>query len=315
MSARRRHVFGPVPSRRLGRSLGADLVPYKTCTLDCVYCQCGRTTQKTADRLEYAPTDIVLQDIREALENGIRPDAITLSGSGEPTLHSGIGEILRAVRKMTRTPLVVITNSTLLGRAEVRTDCAAADIVIPSLDAGDSVAFESVNRPHESLDFDAILEGLVSFRSEFSGKIWLEVMVVGGMNEDPAQIEKIASHVARIRPDKVQINTVVRPPAEPFALPVPEERLRELAARFPGDVEILARFRRRGEAAGRAVGREDVLALLARRPCTLEDVAQGLRVAREDAERLMTDLEKEGSIRPIERDEGFFFVACREKEP
>lgn len=164
-----KHVFGPVPSRRLGRSLGVDLVPLKVCSYACIYCQLGRTTKKTVERKEWVPTARVLDELKRKLAT--RPDYITFSGSGEPTLHSALGKIIEQIKSMTKTPVAVLTNGSLLWQPEVRTELALADVVMPSLDVGDDLFFQTVNRPHPEITFEKLLSGLEQFRREFSGQI------------------------------------------------------------------------------------------------------------------------------------------------
>ena len=205
------HVFGPVPSRRLGRSLGVDLVPFKTCSYDCIYCQLGRTTCRTVNRQEWVPMDVVLDELKLKLAS--RPDYITLSGSGEPTLHSRLGELIEHIQAMTAVPVAVLTNASLLWQKEVREEVALADVVLPSLDAPDPERFAFINRPHPEITFDRLLDGLEMFRRECAGKYWLEVMLLDGYTTLPPQVRQLAEYVRRIRPDKVQLNTAVRPPA------------------------------------------------------------------------------------------------------
>ena len=162
------HVFGPVPSRRIGRSLGVDLVPYKTCTYDCIYCQLGGTTNLTLEPKEWVPMDAVLDELKRKLET--RPDYITLSGSGEPTLYSRLGEIIGRIREITDVPVAVLTNGSLLWKKEVREEVAMADLVLPSLDADNDYNFRFINRPHPDISFDQLIEGLIEFRSEFTGQ-------------------------------------------------------------------------------------------------------------------------------------------------
>ena len=216
-----KHVYGPVPSRRLGRSLGVDALTFKSCSFDCVYCQLGRTTNHTIERKEYIPTADILDEVRRKLENGDKPEYISFAGSGEPTLHSGLGDIIRGIKAMTDVPVVVFTNGSLLWMPEVRADLAAADVMIPSLDGGDAALLDKVNRPAASLDFDRIVEGLIAFRGAFNGQIWLEVMLLGGISDDDASVDAIARLAERIRPDKVQINSVCRPRRKPMPCPFP----------------------------------------------------------------------------------------------
>ena len=176
-----KYVFGPVPSRRLGRSLGVDLVPFKTCTYNCVYCQLGRTTCQTATRKEYVPLGEVADEVRRRLETEPAPDYVTLSGSGEPTLHSRIGEVIAALKGMTRTPVAVLTNGSLLHEPDVQEALSQADVVLPSLDAGDPWVFDYVNRPHPDIAFEAMAGGLVKFRERFRTTMWLEVFLLDGV--------------------------------------------------------------------------------------------------------------------------------------
>ena len=222
-----RYIFGPVPSRRLGRSLGVDLVPFKTCTYDCIYCQLGRTTNKTVERREWVPLDDVLAELKDKLATS--PDYITLSGSGEPTLHSRIGEVIEQIRSLTDVPVAVLTNGSLLWQEDVRRQLVTADLVVPSLDAGNRTVFQVVNRPHPDISFEKLLEGLAAFRNEYGGMYWLEVFVLAGYTAIPAEAQKLAECVRRIAPDRVQLNTVTRPPAEDYAMAVDRQRLEELA--------------------------------------------------------------------------------------
>ncbi|HLB75136.1 MAG TPA: radical SAM protein, partial [Sedimentisphaerales bacterium] len=168
-----KYLYGPVPSRRLGWSLGVDIVPLKVCTLDCIYCQLGRTSKKTIERSEYASIDAVLAELTEKIEAGLVADYITIAGSGEPTLNSQLGKLLDALKKITDIPLTVLTNGTLFFRDDVRGDCAKADVVLPSLDAGDEKTFRRINRPHADISIEKLVSGLAAFRKEFSGLIWL----------------------------------------------------------------------------------------------------------------------------------------------
>jgi len=202
-------IFGPVPSRRLGRSLGVDLVPFKTCTYDCIYCQLGRTTCKTMERKEWVALEDVLETLKKRLSS--EPDYITLSGSGEPTLFSRLAELIDRIKAMTRVPVAVLTNGSLLWQEDVRRQLMNADLVIPSLDAGDEVMFRLVNRPHEEISFEQMLNGLVDFRREFRGEYWLEVFVIGAYTAIPVELAKVAKCVDRIGPDRVQLNR--HPPA------------------------------------------------------------------------------------------------------
>ena len=302
-----RYVFGPVPSRRLGRSLGVDLVPFKTCTHDCVYCQLGRTTNRTVQCAEYAPTDVVIEQLRVALGGSDRPDSVTLAGSGEPTLHSRVGEVIAAIKRLTDAPVTVLTNGSLLDWPEVRQACALADRVVPSLDAGSEEAFQRINRPAPGLTLAQHVDGLAAFRDEYGGQLWLEIMLVDGVNDSDPEIAGMRALVDRIRPDRVQLNTVIRPPAEDAAQPVSPARMAEIAAAFGPLAEVIADYQA-GQAASDATRqREDVLAALERRPCTLGDVAAGLGIHRNEAIKHLTHLLNGGLIARVRRGEDEYY--------
>ncbi|MBM3312523.1 MAG: radical SAM protein, partial [Candidatus Aminicenantes bacterium] len=222
------HTYGPVPSRRLGYSLGVDLLPFKTCSMDCVYCQLGPSPRTTMRRREFAPVEAVLADIRAALRRDPQIEAVTFSGSGEPTLHAGLGTIIAAVKKATDVPVVVLTNGSTLSRPSVRKALAPADIVVPSLDAATERVFKKINRPHRSLTAAKTIDGLAAFRKSYRGQIWLEILFVKGVNDGPAHLRALRKAIARIRPDRVQLNTVYRPPAVRSARPLSEAELERM---------------------------------------------------------------------------------------
>ncbi len=302
---RQRHVFGPVPSRRLGRSLGVDLVPFKTCTFDCIYCQLGRTTRKTVERKEWVSMDAVLDELKQKLT--CRPDYITLSGSGEPTLHSRLGEIIEHIQAMTDVPVAVLTNGSLLWQKEVREEVALADVVLPSLDAPDPERFDFINRPHPEITFERLVDGLAAFRREFAGKYWLEVMLLGGYTSLPAQVRQLADWARRIRPDKVQLNTAVRPPAEEYAMAVPPDRLAELARMFEPLAEVIAEHQGHRTVPEWQPSCEVILALLQRRPCSAQDVAHGLGMKQSEAVKLLAGMEAQGQVQCSRRGTQIFY--------
>ncbi len=290
-------VFGPVPSRRLGRSLGVDLVPFKVCSYDCIYCQLGRTTRRTIERTEFFPLESILAEVERAVESGPGQDVITLSGSGEPTLYSRIGELVPALKRRAGLPVAVLTNGSLFWDPQVRDDLMEADLVLPSLDAGDERLFRYVNRPHPAISFDRMIRGLQDFRKAYRGQIWLEVFLLAGVTGMEAEVRSIAKVARTLAPDRVQLNTVSRPPAEGFAHPVPPERMETLAAAFEGTVEVLgvARIPARADLpAARSAKEERVLELIRRRPCAVEDIASGLGIHPLEALKLAESLVKSG---------------------
>ncbi len=307
------HVFGPVPSRRLGRSLGVDIVPLKTCTYDCIYCQLGRTTNKTLQRKEWVPLDDVLAELGGKLAT--RPDYITLTGSGEPTLFSRIGELIDGIKAITDIPVAVLTNGSLLWRQDVRTGLMNADLVIPSLDVGDEAMFQAVNRPHKDIPFKKMLDGLVTLRKEFAGLYWLEILLLGGYTAIEAEVANLACCVKLIQPDCVQLNTVTRPPSESFAAGVPQERMAELAAMFDPPAEVIADFGKAGGQVGFAAGREDILNMLRRRPCTVGDICDGLGMHHDEAEKHIQQLSSRGLLRQFQYGGSVYYKLAEEGGP
>jgi len=302
------HIFGPVPSRRLGRSLGVDLVPFKTCTYDCIYCQLGRTTNLTVDRQEWFPLDEIVEELKGKLAS--QPDYITLSGSGEPTLYSRVGELIGRIRSMTNIPVAVLTNGSLLWHKDVREQLMEAHLVIPSLDAGDQGMFSAVNRPHSCITFDLMVDGLAAFRDCFLGQYWLEVFILSGQTAVQSEAEKLASCAGRIRPDLVQLNTVTRPPAEDFAIGVGRDRMEEIASLFTTPAEGIADFRDVHGSAEFSATRDTVLDLLSRRPCTLEDIAGGLGIHRNEAAKYVEELLGNKLIEQVRQKGKTCFRAC-----
>ena len=292
------YVFGPVPSRRLGVSLGIDLIPYKTCSYDCIYCELGKTTHKTTFRNEYIPKELVLKQLEGYLSLlDVSPDYITISGSGEPTLNSKVGEIISEIKRITPIPVAVITNSSLLFLDQVKEALLEADIVLPSLDAVSPLIFKHINRLASSLCINEIIKGLIDFRKEFPGEIWLEILFCRVLNDDRAEVERIREKIENIKPDKVQLNTVVRPPAKDFAYALNEKQLTTIR-------EILAR---RSELISNTVPsekgthfvdkEEKILNLIARRPCTFDDICKALELHSNEALKYLAELQREGIIK------------------
>ncbi|MHA1730379.1 MAG: radical SAM protein [Promethearchaeota archaeon] len=233
-------VYGPVPSRRLGRSLGVDLIPAKTCNFSCVYCQLGRTLNLTNTRQSYFPREELLDEVAGRIQEvGVdQVDFVTLVGDGEPTLSLDLGWVVREVKNRYPLPVAVITNGALLYDPTVRDDLSGADVVLPTLDAGTGGLFRRVNRPHKDLEFERVLDGMVAFRDGYSGEIWLEVMVVAGLNDDDVAIGSIRAAVERVRPDRVYINVPIRPPAEPWVRIPSRDRLEAFRAALGEVVDI-----------------------------------------------------------------------------
>ncbi|MFZ5763057.1 MAG: radical SAM protein [Thermodesulfobacteriota bacterium] len=294
-----KHIFGPVNSRRLGLSLGIDLLPPKICNFNCIYCEIGPTTEFTCERKEYVPTATILGEIDAFLADSAavaRLDVFTITASGEPTLHTGIGAIIRHLKDRSAKPVAVLTNGSLLHDPAVRADLLAADIVIPSLDAAREASYRTINRPAACAPLDLVIDGLVRFRKEFRGEYWLEILLAKGVNDNPEDLAALGETVARINPTKVQLNTVARPPLESFARPLSGEELRAAARYFTVPVEILVDFTVREREKFQPADESAILAMLRRRPCTAADVAEALNLETARAEQVLEQLVAEGQL-------------------
>jgi wyosine [tRNA(Phe)-imidazoG37] synthetase (radical SAM superfamily) len=299
-----KYLYGPVPSRRLGRSLGVDIVPVKICSLDCIYCQIGRTTNKTIERAECTPTEQIIAELKQAVSKKIEADYITIAGSGEPTLNSQLGTIIDEIKKITDIPIAIVTNGTLFYKPDVRADCAKADVVLPSLDAGDEDTFIKINRPHPDINIEKLISGLCAFREEYSGQIWLEVFLIESVNSSPEQIAKINAAIRQIRPDKVQLNTAVRPTAEESVRKLSVQKLRDIAAQIGNNCEVIADFssehppenKHRRESLTDKTRTETLFSMLKRRPCSINDICSSMKMHRNEAIKYISELERQGFI-------------------
>jgi wyosine [tRNA(Phe)-imidazoG37] synthetase (radical SAM superfamily) len=310
------YLYGPVPSWRLGNSLGVDIIPFKTCSFNCIYCEIGRTTDLTVQRKEYVSTASVIEELKTFLSKRKKIiDYITLSGSGEPTLNSKIGEMVREIKKLTDIPVAILTNSSLLNKEEVRRELRKADVVLPSLDVVSQSTFESLNRPHPSLKIEEIINGLIEFRKEFKNKIWLEVLLVRGINDGREDIQKLARVIEKIEPDKVQLNTVVRPPAEEGVFALSQKELCSIEKELPGKVEIARKFRK--VLSRERVGKleSDIKNLLKRRPCTLSDISYALRAAPKKVMENLTVLERHAEIKSGLHNRKRYYISTRQNKP
>lgn len=294
-----KYVFGPVNSRRLGISQGIDLVPPKICNFNCIYCEIGATTTLTCARREYIPLPELLAEIDAVLADRellTHLDVFTITASGEPTLHSGIGQIIRYLKTQSDKPVVVLTNGSLLFMPEVREDLREADIVIPSLDSAREESYRRINRPAACSPLTELIEGLITFRKEFTGKIWLEILLAKGINDSDEDIAALAAAVKKINPDKVQLNTVARPPLESFAKPLTRTELESVARRIPGIVEILVDFTTREREKFRNLSEDEIIEMLKRRPCTAKDVSEALNLDPDITQIMLQQLATDGRI-------------------
>jgi len=292
-----RHLYGPVPSRRLGRSLGIDLVPHKICTYDCIYCQIGKTTEKTLARKEYAPVTEILEEVGSFLqEETSSTDVLSLAGSGEPTLHSQIRSVIEGIKAITSIPVAVITNGSLLYEEEVRQDLLSVDLVLPSLDAVSSEVFRKINRPRKGFSVEKVIEGLVEFRKVYKGQIWLEILFCKGVNDSKEELVRMKKTVERIAPDRIHLNTVIRPPSEKWAVPLNQEEMETMRAFFGERASIISEFDRHPPAVTERDIREEILKILKRRPLSLRDLSKGMGIREDEIEKYIQPLVSEGKI-------------------
>jgi len=292
-----KYTYGPVPSRRLGLSLGVDLVPKKICTYNCIYCQIGRPTLQTVERKEYVPARSILLDVEQSLQEwGAKIDYIAISGSGEPTLNTAIKKVIQGIKKLTTTPVAVITNSSLLHLEEVRQALRAADVIMPSLDAVTPSVFQTINRPLPFLEIEQIIQGLAAFRGEYKGQIWLEILLCRGINDAGEEIERMREAIHIIRPDKVQLNTVVRPGVEDYAAALSPDQMEQIKNALGTDVEIIADFEGDGHRMPQEAIEERVIRIIQRRPETPDDLAKALGLHDLEIAKILDKLAKEGKV-------------------
>ncbi|MFC1826483.1 radical SAM protein [Thermodesulfobacteriota bacterium] len=311
-----KHLFGPVFSRRLGLSQGIDLLPPKTCNFNCIYCEINRAPQLSCERGEHVPTEVIIAEIDGLLENEERVrdlDFFTITASGEPTLHTGIGRIINHIKEKTDKPVAILTNGSQLYLKEVREDLSRADIVIPSLDGARAESFRKVNRPAKcSADLEVIIEGISRFSHEFSGEVWLEILLVENMNDTPEDIAALKNAIEKIMPTRVQLNTVARPPYESFAKPLTRKRMEkvkeEIEKGYAGYVDILSGSKE-DEVADKSRGsssssekisighaEDEIIEMVLRRPCTAAEIAGTLNLEAEHVLEILVDMEGRGDL-------------------
>jgi wyosine [tRNA(Phe)-imidazoG37] synthetase (radical SAM superfamily) len=299
-----KYVFGPVPSRRLGQSLGIDPIPLKTCNWNCVYCQLGRTRPVVNRRIHYLPQEEILEEVRLALgdhEPG-EIDWITFVGSGEPTLHAGLGWLIRQVKALTDLPVAVITNGALLYLPEVRQALLAAHAVLPSLDAGTAYLYRRINRPHPTITFERFLEGLISFRREYEGQLWVEVMLVKGLNDTQPALKDIAAALKRINPDEVHINSPTRPPAETWVQPPDQEGLLRASAILGEFARVIHPIVGTFDLSGCESVVDAIVGIVTRHPMRQEELEQTLaQWTPGQVNQALADLEASGKVQVVER--------------
>lgn len=337
-----RYVFGPVLSGRLGRSLGLDLLGRRVCSMNCVYCESGPLQTLTTRRAPYVPAAELLAELaaweQARQERGEPwPDVVTLGGMGEPTLNSDLPRIIAGARELLPgVPVAVLTNASLMTDPAVRAELAQADIVLPSLDALTPAEYAAVNRPHPGVDPEAVAQGILEFRRAFGGKIWLEILLVAGVNDSAANLERLEGYCRELAPDRVDVVTLSRPGTEPDARAVGADTLALWRGRLAGLVrtvragapqagseaqaaEGLARGAEKGQVPGGGTWRNAVLgdaqvraailASLARRPQTAGQLAQALLIPEQSVHTVLDRLMAEGAVERRQDGQAAFFQA------
>lgn len=305
------HIFGPVLSRRLGLSLGIDLVPFKTCTYDCAYCECGNTTDKTITRQEFFPPGEVLKGLGDVLASRPHLDTITLAGSGEPTLSLSLGPVIALVkRQYPEYTMSVLTNGSLLTHAGVREELIFADRVIPTLTSVFQPTFERIHRPHPALRIETIIEGFVRFRKMYKGAFWLEVFIIPGVNTTDIELEGLKAALERINPDLVQLNTVDRPPAEAWVMAATDAELERVChALGRTGIEVVGRKHPVSRVTRSTMDATDLIrATLARRPSTVKDLGETTGMSGGEVVKILTLLERNGEVTSQRGARGVFYA-------
>ncbi len=313
-----KYIFGPVASRRLGMSLGLDILPAKTCSMDCVYCECGKTTRKTLKRKSLVKTEELMEELKTFLKHNINIDYITFSGSGEPTLNLEIGKMITEIKKMTSIPVCVLTNSMLLDDEQVRMDIKAADLVVPSLDAASDRMYRKIDRPPARIKVENIITALEEFRKTYSGQIWLEILFVDGFNTKEKEVLLLKEAVERIKPDRLQLNTVDRPPLYDWVKPASLETLTRIKNMigYPA-TDIVTREQSKDIPISNAseFSNTAIIKLLKRRQSTLEDIMKTLSVPESEVKKIMDSMEKENTVYRLGIDGKTFYALTDKKIP
>lgn len=307
-----KYIFGPVPSRRLGSSLGIDIIPSKICQLDCIYCEVGKTTELSAERKHYFDPNIIVDEFTreyDKVKNGI--DVVTITGSGEPTLNIHFAEIASRIKKISNHPLAILTNSTTMTYSDVQQGLMQFDIIVPSIDAATQAVFKRINKPAAELDINKINESLTDFTHKFQGKIYPEVLIVKDINDSEEEMAKIAEIIKKCRYDRVQVNTVFRPPAYAGVKGLTEEELVNAFLFFKDaglTVEPVGNFIKSIGAIPLESLSERISALLRMRPCTIKDIEMIFTADHNDIVNIVTELLEQGLIEEkLFKNESFYF--------
>ncbi len=303
-------LFGPVPSRRLGMSLGIDLIPKKVCSLNCVYCEVGRTTNLTTERLEYVKYDSVIAELEKFMSNNPKIDYFTFSGSGEPTLNSRIGDVLKFIKvKYPKIKTAILTNGTLLYAKNLRKELLDADVILPSLDAASRDVFRKINRPSKKLNIETYIQGLVDLRKEYKGEIWLEIFLLKGYNDTKEELKLLKEAILKIKPDIVQLNTLDRPGTKQDLIPLTKMEMQAIIDFWElPNIEIIASPDKRSSIESYNGDIETALIeTIARRPCTLDDLHNFLGIHINEINKYLGNLEASDTIETVNLERGIFY--------
>jgi wyosine [tRNA(Phe)-imidazoG37] synthetase (radical SAM superfamily) len=306
------HVFGPVPSRRLGLSLGIDLIPPKTCSYNCLYCQLGPTTHKTITEGNWVSAEVIVQEAAERLSQS-KTDVATLAGSGEPTLYADIERVIDGLKGLSGIPVALLTNGSLFWREALRRRVMRADIILPTLTSVFEETFQRIHRPHPELRLGQVLSGLGALRQEYRGSLWLEVVLLKGINDSPEELLGLKRAIKEISPDKIQLNTVVRPPSDSRAVALDSRSLEEIKAFFGDAAEVVSEFSFEGRGSHQGPVEDGLVQTVSRRPMRASDAAEVLGLSVSEAGDLLKDLCERGILRAI-RQSGETYYARNDED-
>ncbi len=288
-------IFGPVPSRRLGLSLGINIIPFKTCSYNCIYCEVGKTTDLTIERKSFFNIEDIKKEFRETIDKAGHIDFVTFSGSGEPTLNKDLGELIRFVKSFKKYKTAVLTNGSLLFKEDVRADLLEADVVIPSLDSVVEKSFKKINMPHKDLSIQKITEGIIQFSKEFKNEIWLEILFVKGVNDSKGDIDALCEVLKQIKPDRIQIGTVDRPPAYTTAKKLSNKEMMDIYVYMSskvGSIDIIGSFNKENDAFYDDIERS-VIKMINIRPCSKSELKETFGVDDRKIDEIIDKLIKE----------------------
>jgi len=305
-----KHLFGPVPSRRLGMSLGVDLVPHKVCSLNCVYCECGASTELTTERKEYVSYNEIITELNDFFKNNPKPDYITFSGAGEPTLNIHIGKVIDYIKSNFKNiPIAVLTNGSLLINKQVQEELLNADLILPSLDAATNLAFKKIDRPSNTLNIEDYINGLIEFSEIFTGDLWLEIMILPGFNDDIENLSLLKEAIIKIKPKKIQLNTLDRPGVIDNIRAASRIELQNIIDlwKIPNIEIIASSAKRKDNKSFRKDTENAILETISRRPCTLEDLVKILGLHVNEINKYLDVLDSDNKIDVSRQERGIFY--------